>query len=223
MAKKDERAATRRAKDQRRIPLSMRITPEIRERLVAEAEARGRSITQEAELRLEASFDEQRHLLRALAAIFGDRPAGLLLEIGLVLDELARHRPFGADPFTPQPDWIEDPFLYDQAIKAVVRLLERGRPPGETEPPKTDYAVNPAFGPQPDLERHLAMLAQIDRAPGRAAADGVLSQLPQSLAHIHRVARDLLGPDFMKRLERRPSDGTGPSAVHIRNNQMPPE
>jgi hypothetical protein len=47
--------SARRPKDQKRIPLSMRITPALREELVAKAADNGRSITQEAEFLLELS------------------------------------------------------------------------------------------------------------------------------------------------------------------------
>src|SRR3954454_23209931 len=42
--------------ERRRIPMGIRVTPELREELVARAEAKGRSITQEMELLLEQAL-----------------------------------------------------------------------------------------------------------------------------------------------------------------------
>jgi hypothetical protein len=43
-----------------RIPVGLRMTPELRENLVERSGANGRSLTQEIELRLERSFDDDR-------------------------------------------------------------------------------------------------------------------------------------------------------------------
>ena len=48
-----------------RVPLGLRVTPEMKERLEAAAIKNGRSLSQEAELRLERSLAMQRHLIIA--------------------------------------------------------------------------------------------------------------------------------------------------------------
>ena len=52
-----------------RVPLSMRVTPAVRKKLERAALKRGRSISQEAEIRLEQSFDREGHLILS----YGDR------------------------------------------------------------------------------------------------------------------------------------------------------
>ena len=44
---------------------------------------------------------------------------------------------------TPQPprEWLRDPYAYDQAARALVRVLEALRPPGAVEPPPLPPAV----------------------------------------------------------------------------------
>src|SRR4051794_18964810 len=107
----DKRPSTRRVKDQKRIPLSMRITPEIRERLVTEAAARGRSITQEAELRLEQSLSEDDQLVRSLRRIYGPQLAGLLLLIGEALGRAGPAMGFMKSPtIEGAEDWFDAPY-----------------------------------------------------------------------------------------------------------------
>lgn len=71
----------RRPKDEKRIPLSMRITPSVRKSLVAAAATSGRSITQEAELRLEYSLRDERVLDEALELAYGPINADFLLSL----------------------------------------------------------------------------------------------------------------------------------------------
>ena len=54
---------TKRPKPGTRVPLSMRVTPAVRKKLERAALKRGRSISQEAEIRLEQSFDREGHLI----------------------------------------------------------------------------------------------------------------------------------------------------------------
>src|SRR5258708_35842855 len=55
----------------KRYPLNMRTTKEIRDRLEAEAVANGRSLAQEIELRLEASFRREQQLAEAMESVLG--------------------------------------------------------------------------------------------------------------------------------------------------------
>src|SRR5262249_26793353 len=57
----------RRPKDQRRIPVSLRVTPTLHSRLVAMAEESGRSLTQEVEFLLEQTLEEHRQMATALS------------------------------------------------------------------------------------------------------------------------------------------------------------
>jgi hypothetical protein len=74
-----------------RVPLSLRVTPEFKERLDAAAEQSGRSQSQEAELRLERSFDRQDLLLDVLVMTFGSKQtAGLVILLGMVMEAAAQ-------------------------------------------------------------------------------------------------------------------------------------
>jgi len=64
-----------------RVPLGLRVTPEMKKRLEKAATKKGRSLSQEAELRLERSLDLSRHLMIAQ----GDRWAPVLIYKGNLL------------------------------------------------------------------------------------------------------------------------------------------
>src|SRR5215467_7905397 len=72
----------RRPKDQKRLPLSIRITPALRDLLVSTAKANGRSITQEAEIRLEYAVRDERRIEEILDLAYGPCLAGILLALG---------------------------------------------------------------------------------------------------------------------------------------------
>ena len=132
----------RRSKDQKRIPLSMRITPQIRERLVAGAEINGRSITQEAEFRLEQSFGQQSLFDEVLDLAYGPRVAAFLRLIGRILTDTGPHAAYKkTGKLETAINWISDAFAFDQAEKAVLLALEAFRPNGDkTPPPQPDEA-----------------------------------------------------------------------------------
>jgi hypothetical protein len=78
-----------------RVPLGLRVTPEMKGRLEAAAQQNGRSLSQEAELRLERSLDIGRHLTVA----WGDLWAPVLVHKGELLISLSSHPvPFGEPP-----------------------------------------------------------------------------------------------------------------------------
>jgi predicted transcriptional regulator len=60
----------------------LRVTPELKQRLDAAAEASGRSQSQEAEFRLERSFDRTDLLAEVLTLAYGEEAAALLREAG---------------------------------------------------------------------------------------------------------------------------------------------
>jgi hypothetical protein len=105
----DGRPRQRRAKDQRREPLSMRITPDIRERLVAQAKAQGRSITQEGEFRLEQSFLDD-------AALGGPRTAALLRILGSL------------SKYSRDDEWLDDRSKFNEVRDKWLKQLDLLKP-----------------------------------------------------------------------------------------------
>jgi hypothetical protein len=65
-----------------RFQIGVRVTPELKRRLDAAAEQSGRSQSQEAELRLERSFDRTDLLPQVLTLAYGDEIAADLMRLG---------------------------------------------------------------------------------------------------------------------------------------------
>jgi hypothetical protein len=70
-----------------RSALGLRVTPQVKELLDGAASANGRTQSQEAEVRIENSFRDQASVLRALELAFGIENVGVLLMLGLVMQE----------------------------------------------------------------------------------------------------------------------------------------
>src|SRR3954468_22244904 len=67
-----------------RFPLGLRVSKHVKQQLNEAAKASGRSLSQEAELRLESSFKAQNAVFDALDLAFGRHWTGLLLAIAHV-------------------------------------------------------------------------------------------------------------------------------------------
>jgi hypothetical protein len=98
----------------RRIPMGIRVTPELRDELVARAEASGRSITQEMELLLEQA-------LSAEELLGGPRTAALLR----ILAETAK---FCQGIGGPEDEWLDDRSKFNEVVDAWNRHLEEIKP-----------------------------------------------------------------------------------------------
>ncbi len=125
--------------ERRRIPMAMRITPKLRDQLVARAEAKGRSITQEMELLLEQALSTEEML-------GGKDIFAILMIIGRAMRETGTTAGFSST-FTLEGAnrWLLNPYAYDQAVKAAAAVLEAMRPPGNIEMPKGMSGVMGSF------------------------------------------------------------------------------
>jgi TraY domain len=117
----------------KRMSLGLRVTPEMKRKLDVAAEKSGRSQSQEAELRLERSFDRNDLLGEVLSLAFGERLAGLLILTGLAMASAAAIAPVGQGQreLRRDDDWLSDPAAYGAAVFAASRLLDSARPAGD--------------------------------------------------------------------------------------------
>jgi hypothetical protein len=124
-----------------RIQIGVQVTPDVKARLDVASEGNHRSLSREAEFRLERSFDHQDLLTEALTLAYGRRMAGILMALGFVMDAAARlTQPNTWNPF--RKDWTDKPDLFDHAVRAATTLLDAARPegaiperkPGERDP-----------------------------------------------------------------------------------------
>jgi hypothetical protein len=107
----------------KRVPLGLRVTPELKKRLDAAAEQSGRSQSQEAEFRLERSFDRGDLLAEVLSLHYGNELAGILMLLGGAMDVA-----YCVHPITRSWTWAAHPVDYDEAVQAAVAILEALRP-----------------------------------------------------------------------------------------------
>jgi hypothetical protein len=116
----------RRPKDQKRVPLSMRVTPAVREQLVSIAAESGRSITQEAEIRLERSLRTEYLLIQCLDIAFGQENTHLLYTLGnaIVSATYSARGSAGVDR------WHDDASVFESVKNVVSEIFEKLRPPG---------------------------------------------------------------------------------------------
>ena len=130
-----------------RISLGLRVTKETKALLDKAAEASGRSLSQEAETRLEHTFNAGNAVFDALDLAYGRRCAGLLLAIAQVA-QITGTRAVAMSQwnFAGCEDWMADPYAYEQAMRGIVCLLEAFRPKGMiVSPPNTMRLPADAF------------------------------------------------------------------------------
>jgi hypothetical protein len=84
-----------------RVPLGLRVTPDLKRKLDAAAEQSGRSQSQEAELRLEHTFDRQGLLSEVLTLTYGKETAVDLMWLGAVL------KLYEQDRGEPSKEWTD--------------------------------------------------------------------------------------------------------------------
>jgi hypothetical protein len=162
-----------------RISLGLKVTAQTKERLDREAKKNGRTQSQEAELRLERSFERNDLLADVLSLAYGRPLAGLLVALGEAMDRAGRLAALLAP--CPREDWFDHPFAYDQALSAAHILLEAARPPGAVERPAD---------PLPHVEKPPGQ-----QSPGAATAKDLIRAIRDAArddAEIHRI-RELLG------------------------------
>lgn len=144
--------------------LSLRIKEPLRARCEESAHRRGVSMNTEIADRLERSFDTD----QTIEAVFGSREIFAMMRMmASVLEPVGR----SAGTVLQLPEgshWLEDPFAYDQAVKAMNRVLDVMRPEGEATPRARQFGT--AESPGPDL-------APLARVIGGAAANGLFEAL----------------------------------------------
>jgi len=118
---------TREPKPGERVGMSLRVTPATKRALDAAAISAGRSLSQEAEIRLENSFRGSGYLDQAMDLAYGPRLAVLFAVIGRAVNEIGRHAPFPTS-------WMDRAYLFDEVVAAVGEALAAFRPDGSGPP-----------------------------------------------------------------------------------------
>ncbi len=119
-----------------RVPLGLRVTPELKAKLDSAANDSGRSQSQEAELRLEQSLRSEGALYDALDLAYGSELTAIILTLARALHFSGTRSAF-VSKYTEEgiEKWMSNPYAFDQAISAANVVLEAFRPQGQVEVP----------------------------------------------------------------------------------------
>jgi hypothetical protein len=124
----------------RRANLTLRIRDEVRATLQKGAGASGRSVSEEAETRIEQSYRDQDSARLFSDLYYGRKLAALLEVIGRALRDAGTHAAANAARAgLGSGEWLDNPYGFDIAVKAATRVLDRLRPLGEITAPPAQF------------------------------------------------------------------------------------
>jgi hypothetical protein len=112
--------------------VGFRASRDLKERLAWAAARTGRSLSTEAQFRLEESFRSEDLLPRLLDLAYGREAAGLLLLIGECMRDAGPHAAFFAGEGVAG-NWTAHPWSFRQIKEAITYLFEGLQPPGTSE------------------------------------------------------------------------------------------
>jgi hypothetical protein len=142
----------------------MRISPEMRDRLLESASRSGKTLTTEAEQRIEASYLKEDLLISVLKLACGDSNVAAIMM--MTVKAFVRSGLAGAALAGPSdPDaldgWVHAAFPYDQGARAALAVIEAFRPEGSPELPTADKAFAETLrrGPKLRVAHILAAIA----------------------------------------------------------------
>jgi hypothetical protein len=170
-----------------RFQLGVRVTPEMKMRIEAAAEASGRSISQEAELRIEQSFDRQDLLTDVMMATTGSKTAAaiLMLIARVMVDSGLTHKAIAKPGMSA--DWAADDDHRDIALLAAICLLALLRPKRANNDPQLPAHTRGT------AEELIELLNSRTAAHWRAETRDLIGSV-----------RQLLGPDILRQLPNMP-------------------
>jgi hypothetical protein len=121
--------------------LGVRVTPKRKREIEAAATKSGRSLSQEAELRIERSFEREDLFIEALMLQYGPCLAAILLLIGDGMHAAGTSAGFISNrTLEGSQDWLNNPYAFDQAARLANTILEAFRPQGIATAP--DHALD---------------------------------------------------------------------------------
>jgi hypothetical protein len=187
-----------------RASLGLKVTAEIKARLDRSAQESGRTQSQEAEFRLERSFDRSDLLSEALVLEFGKGLAGVVRLLGsvMIFAEGAHRAHHSSSPNRALENWTwgSDPSAYEEAVLGAMAVLEALRPEGVA-------TVQSSYG----LDMADALIKRV-----RGDSDAPKNPFTEDAPEI----RSLLGP-LAKRLRTAGQSGNNLSALSVRTRFCP--
>ena len=203
-----------------RVMLGLRVTPELKERLDASAAQSGRSQSQEAEFRLERSFDRSDLLSEVLALTLDRKTAGIALAVGnaMAVAGLGNMVAWGDkrihdDPFTAS--WTDKPKNIEMGLLAGVAFLLMLLPDRKALKGKFftfDIEVSRALL----YAQSAAGALRGDEPPTQGFVEYFRKSLTAGVPL--ETIRSLLGPDLRSRLNALSPDQTGDLLISLSNH-----
>jgi hypothetical protein len=180
--------------------LGLRVTAEVKDLLDVAAKQSGRTQSGEAERRIEATFRSEQQLSQGLDLVYGEQIAGLLTVIGRVLRDVgpAAHAA-STRALEVAPDWLSNPFAFDQAVKAIGAVMEVLRPDGERVPAHLRSPLVVMGNDMNEMYRHIG---QAIAGPYLTAVADPEAAITADLKRIGREVREKLGAEVVGRLTR---------------------
>lgn len=187
--------------------IGFRAPVDLKAKLEGAAKTASRSLSSEAQFRLERSFAEQQLLPEVLELAFGAQLGGLLLAIGAAASEMGPIWAVQNDPKKntdgltglaglsqalrrANADWINDPYAYRQFIIAVNAILRTMQPPGPVDQ-------------SPEMQKLEAQYG------GDALAALVVSEFVKPTIEpirpnekLRAQAREMIGADLLQRIRK---------------------
>jgi hypothetical protein len=173
--------------------VAVRVRDELKTMLETAAQTSQRSLSEEAERRLEESITVAETSHRAFDLAFGRDTTALLLVLAKVMKTTGEHAAFAVThSLDGGSKWLSEPYAYEQVAQAVSAVLEMLRPEGEILAPTMK-------GGPPEI-------AGLYEYLGVGFARGIVSQVAeQGLVGRDEWAlpvRARLGKDLLERLKR---------------------
>jgi hypothetical protein len=182
MTKDTARGRGRPRKHGERVPLGLRVTPDLKAKLDQAALASGRSQSQEAELRLEHTFNAAHAVFDALDLAYGRKLTGLLLAIARLAQITGTRGVFlSRADIAGGEDWLSDPYAYDQAVRAIGFLLEAFRPKGKIIAPRDTMGLPEAAYERLGEGFALDLIAALRNSAAKTVSEEVVQPISERL------------------------------------------
>lgn len=136
------RPATKKPAKGEKVPMSIRLPRVVKLQLQHQIGRNGRSLSHEAEYRIERSFDRQQLYVEVMELRFGRPLAGLILAMGEAMSSALEiigiyaanssglASIYSSGSYSDE-QWLQDPHAFDQVTKSAITMLEAFRPAGD--------------------------------------------------------------------------------------------
>jgi hypothetical protein len=163
-------------------------------------------LSQEAEIRLDKSFEHQDLLPGVLSLAFGPEVAALAIGIAALMSTVGREAASPNFASKGTQDWIDNPYAFQQAVDAAQLFLEKVRPKGKVVPPSFEF-VRSHFHLRGDVIGHLEKYER-ERASKhvKALVSAIIGRSDKKTYKEDAARIRVVSADLVKRLSLNPEE-----------------